>query len=233
MQRIPVRGSRDTGRHPEMNGVDEDLEILDGRVGQDAMSQVEDVAVAAARAVQHVARPLANQVWRPQQHSRVEIALDAQPVTDEAPSLVERQAPVERHYVRPGIRYRLEQTRGISAEVDARHAERLECPEDCACMAHDARLIVFARKRAHPRVEQLDRLGASRNLSLEVSAGRSGRAGPLARPNPSRAPAALGRSPGLPRTSFWACGSRPGIGPPLVGGPIPFVYRKALRCAWV
>src|SRR5439155_21717319 len=103
MQRIPVRGSRDTGRHPEMNGVDEDLEILDGRVGQDAMSQVEDVAVAAGRAVQHVARPLADQGWRPQQHSRGEIALAAQPVTDQGPSLVEPPAPGEGHYVRARI----------------------------------------------------------------------------------------------------------------------------------
>src|SRR5438876_10797599 len=124
MQRIPVRGSGDICRHPGMNGVREDLEILDGRVGQDAVAQVEDVAVATARTAQHVARPLANEVCRPQQHSRVEIALDAQPVTDAAPTLVERHAPVERHDVRPGLRYRLELPRGTGAEMAAPPAER-------------------------------------------------------------------------------------------------------------
>src|SRR6266571_33627 len=168
MQRIPVRRSRNICRHPGMNSVDQDLEILDGRFGQDAVSQVEDMAVAATRATKHVARSFANEVGRSQQHGRVEVALNPRPCADAAPSFVKRQAPVEGHDVRPGIRYRLEQTQGVGAEVDAGNAERLERPEYCARMVHDSRLIVFARKRAHPRVEQLNRLRAGGNLSLEV-----------------------------------------------------------------
>src|SRR5579864_3935674 len=105
-----------------MNCVDENLQILDGRVGQNAVTQVEDVTVSAGSAAKHAARPLANNVRGAEQHSRVEVPLNAQSETDAAPSLVERHAPVEGHDVRPRLRYGLEQACGIGAEMDARHA---------------------------------------------------------------------------------------------------------------
>src|ERR1051325_3694279 len=141
MHRIPVTGSRDTGRHPRMDRLDEDLEVLDRRVGQHAMPQVEDVAAATTGAAQHVAGPRANQVGGTEQHGRVEVALDPQP-DDPAPSLVEWHAPVERNDVWSGFRYRLEQARGVGAEVDARHAQGFERGEDGARVAQNTRFVV-------------------------------------------------------------------------------------------
>src|SRR5260370_8386755 len=84
------------------------------------MSEVEDVAGPAGRAAKDVARAFAYQLRRAEQDGRVQVALDAPVVTDSLPAGVERNAPVERHDVRPSRRNRLGPRCGVLPEMDPR-----------------------------------------------------------------------------------------------------------------
>src|SRR5205807_8868062 len=104
MHRTPVLGSGDIGGQPRVHGLDEQLEVFDGRLGQHAMTEVEDVAGPAARPSQHVIRPRSDQVGRSEQHGGIEVALDAMLVSDPIPALVKRDTPVQRDDVwGPGL----------------------------------------------------------------------------------------------------------------------------------
>src|SRR6266540_3895383 len=87
-----------------MNRLDQDLEILDRRFGQNAVTEVEDVARLSAGAAQHFTRAFADQVRWAEQHRWVEIALNPAREADSAPSVLQSYAPVQGHYVRTGLR---------------------------------------------------------------------------------------------------------------------------------
>src|SRR5207302_8383327 len=103
MQRIPVEGSRDMGRHPGMNSLDEQLEIGDGRVRKDTVSEVEDVARAPARAPQHVTCAIADEIGRTEQHRGVKVALDCAGVADSPPALLPPHPPIHPDQVATGF----------------------------------------------------------------------------------------------------------------------------------
>jgi hypothetical protein len=56
--------------------LDEPLQMLDRGGRQHAVTEVEHVAPAAARAAQDVARPRLDDVPRREEHRRIEVALD-------------------------------------------------------------------------------------------------------------------------------------------------------------
>ena len=62
------------------------------------MTEVEDVPVAPARALEHVERRRLETVPRREQRGRIEVALHAS-LADELPAFVERDAPVEPDHV--------------------------------------------------------------------------------------------------------------------------------------
>src|SRR6266566_5418221 len=96
MQRMPVEGSGDMGRHPGMNSLDEQLEVRNRRIRKHPVSEIEYVARAASRAPQHIARPLADEIGWSQQHRGVQVALDCPRVADPSPAFVQRHPPVQR-----------------------------------------------------------------------------------------------------------------------------------------
>src|ERR1700726_33267 len=120
MHKTPT-DSRDTRDLPLVDRLDQDLQVLERGRGQHAMPEVEDVTRLAARAPKDVARALAYQLGRAEEDGRIEVALDAPVMTDSLPAGLEWHAPVERHDVWAGRCNRLEQRRGVRAEVDARH----------------------------------------------------------------------------------------------------------------
>src|SRR5690242_16407509 len=99
-----------------MHGLDEQLKVLDARVGRDAMPEVEDVSQPSVGAAQDVDRARADHAGRPKQHSRVEVALQAAFEPDALPPLIEVDAPVERHDVRAGRGDELEQSGRAGAD---------------------------------------------------------------------------------------------------------------------
>src|SRR5437879_2035697 len=135
MHRMPV--SADIRGHPCVDRFDEQLKIFNAGFGKDTVSEVEDVAEAAVGASQHVARPLPDQVGRPEQHRGVEVSLDASVVPDSLPSLVERHTPVQRDDVRARACDGLQQAGGIGPEVDPGHSEWSKWLEYRASVLHD------------------------------------------------------------------------------------------------
>src|SRR6059036_284308 len=119
MHRIPVVGSRDTSRHPRMHRLDEQLKILDVGLGQDAVAEIEDVTRSPRGATQDVARTLDHESGRSEQHGGVEIALHTALESKAAPTLVERNPPVEGNDVRAGLDDRLQQGRGTGALLES------------------------------------------------------------------------------------------------------------------
>src|SRR5467141_1950136 len=120
MQRMPVDGSADMRGDPGVNGLDQQLQILDAGFRKYTVAEVEDVARTAPGSAQHIARALADKVGRPEQDRGVEVALDAVVVTDATPSFVELDSPVEGDDVRTGFGDRLEQAGGVGPEMDPR-----------------------------------------------------------------------------------------------------------------
>ena len=68
----------------------ERLHVLERRLRQDAVAEIEDVARAAGRAPQHVVGGGQQALGRTEQQRRIEVALDARGRADARPRLVER-----------------------------------------------------------------------------------------------------------------------------------------------
>src|SRR5450759_1254968 len=69
-------------------------EVVARRVGEHTVAEVEDVPWPSARERENLTRLARDHLERREHHPRVEVALNAE-VTDPAPGLVERQAPVD------------------------------------------------------------------------------------------------------------------------------------------
>src|SRR6266508_302462 len=106
MHRTPVEGSRDIGGDPRVDGLDEQPEVFDSRLGQHSVAEVEDVTRPAGRQAQYVTSPRSDQIGRSEHHGGVKVALDAAFVSDAIPTFVEWDAPVQRHDVWPRLRDR-------------------------------------------------------------------------------------------------------------------------------
>src|SRR5438270_12354076 len=101
MQRIPVESRIDWD--PFLDRLDQQLEVLQRRVGKDAVAEVEDVAGAPAGPSQHVPGPPADQLGRAEQDGRVAVALDAT-LAEPGPAGVAAHSPIDGGDAGPGLR---------------------------------------------------------------------------------------------------------------------------------
>ncbi len=101
------------------------LHIFDRRAGNDAVAQIEDVSRTAAGLLEDLAHALAEQISAGEQQDGVEIALHRDRVAESGPALVQGHPPIEADDVGAGFAHGRQQGRGIHAEVDDRHAQRL------------------------------------------------------------------------------------------------------------
>src|SRR6266566_7579936 len=172
MHSTPVAGSGDTRDLPLVDGVHQQLQILERGRRQHSVAQVEDVAQTTARSAQNPAGALAHELGRAQQHSRIEIALYAAVVTDTLPADIEWHAPVERYNVRARRHDRLEQRGGVRPEMDARNIDWFQGFENRASVSENSSLVVLNRQGADPGVEKLYRARTSRDMRHQVSGHR-------------------------------------------------------------
>ena len=113
----------------------------------------------------------------PGQHERrVEVALHDEVVTQPAPGVADRRAPVEPEHGRSGRVHRFEEVVAADAEVDRRRvrvagAEFVEHPPR---VGQHVPVVVAAGERAGPRVEQLEGAGAVAELGVDEGDGRFG-----------------------------------------------------------
>src|SRR5437899_3089333 len=99
MQRTPVSGGI---WHPRVYSVHQELQVLERRLRQHSMAEVEDVAAASAGPPENLAGSLLDHLTRRQQDRRVEVALDSAPDADPPPALVEGHPPIQADQVGTG-----------------------------------------------------------------------------------------------------------------------------------
>src|SRR2546422_501812 len=145
------------GRNTFAHCLYERLEILQRAAREHAVTEVEDVTGPSGGPPQHLARTQDDVLDRPEQHRRVEVALDPMFVADTPPTGVEVDAPVERDDVRAGGGDQFEQPCRGRAEMDPGHAVSMRGVEDSPRGRQDTQLIVSGRQRPDPAVEQLQR----------------------------------------------------------------------------
>ena len=134
------------------------------RLREHAVAEVEDVARAPVRARQDVERLALDDVPGGRERRRIEVALHGA-VPDEAPSLVEREAPVEADHVAACGGEAAEEVGGAGSEVDRRDVDGAEDP--CA-PRRDARLVLCGREGPDPGVEELHDVSAGHDLRRDV-----------------------------------------------------------------
>ncbi len=150
-----------------MHDVDERLDVVDGSLRNDAVSQVEDVARASGCLVENRARTFGGDFAGSAKQKRVDVALDGVIVTNAFPGIVERNAPIDTDDGTAGITLRFEERGGVGAEVNDGHAGCFEVAEDVADVRRDVLAIVFGRKSAGPGIEELNGLHAGFDLSAK------------------------------------------------------------------
>src|SRR5262245_57940949 len=107
-----------------MNHVDQRNYVVDGRVRQDAVAEVEDMAAMTANTFQDAPRTPPQLVARREQRHRVEVALDADVVANSFPGDVQVDAPVDTNYVPARSAHQLQQAGSARAEVNHRNTRR-------------------------------------------------------------------------------------------------------------
>src|SRR5438105_6021387 len=117
--------------------LDEAAQAVARRLRENAVPQVEDVPRASTGAREHGARLARADVERPDERSGLQVALDAEVRADPRPGLVERDPPVHADDIAPRARHRLEQVRGVRAEMDGGRVAVAQGPKDpCAVWQH-------------------------------------------------------------------------------------------------
>src|ERR687887_2481912 len=107
-------------RRSLVDELDQPAQVRRIGVRQDPVTEVEDMAAAAARATKHVERRSLGPLPRPEEQCGVEVALHPAVEADRRPSSVEPDAPVEPDHVAPGLRHQVQEAGGTGAEVDRR-----------------------------------------------------------------------------------------------------------------
>ena len=140
------------------------------------MSQVEDVASPPRRPLEHIVGRAEHALERCQQDRRVQISLNCPVGADALPGLVKRRPPVGADDVAACRAQFGEDSAGADAEMNRRHAERLDRVEQPACVRQDEFAIVGGIQRADPRVEYLHRVDAGLDLRDQVVGNHLGQA---------------------------------------------------------
>src|ERR1019366_1949587 len=152
----------------------ERLDVLERRRRQNAMAEIENVAVSSARARQHIVGRGEHAIERPEEKRWIEVALDPAIEADALPRFVERDAPVGADHIATGFAQLAENRRRADAEMNRRHIVCGERVEDPPCVREDELAVVARVQRADPRVEDLHRVDAGFNLRDEIVADDAG-----------------------------------------------------------
>ena len=140
-------------------------EMLDRRVGQHAVAQVEHVSGPAAGAGEDVASLPLHRIPGTEQDRGIQVPLDRAVVTDRRPGLVERDAVVDAEGVAPRVPHQLQQVPRPHPEVDRRHIRAGDPLEHPGRVRVHGAAIVVSIQHPDPRVEQLHRVHAGIDLA--------------------------------------------------------------------
>jgi len=151
--------------------LDEEADVLDRRVRQDAVAEVEDVPGATGSLVEDLLGLASQVVTGSEERGRVEVALDGAIGADCRPGVGQCDTPVDADHIGTGGGEQGQEASRASAEEDDRDVERLERGDDALCPGQDSALVVEGAERTGPAVEELHGLDASCDLCLQVGDG--------------------------------------------------------------
>src|SRR5881394_2548935 len=103
-----------------MDGLDERLNMLRGRVLRDPMAQVEYMARPGAKRRQDAPRLGGNRLGRTEKRHRVHVSLKRHPCAHATASLSQVGLPVDAERIRTGVGHRLQPEAPAFGEEDAR-----------------------------------------------------------------------------------------------------------------
>src|SRR5712692_6190578 len=88
-----------------MHGLDHRDHVIDRSLGKDAVAQIKNMSRLSARALQNVFDAPAYFLGLGEQYGRIQISLDADPVSDRSPAFIQMDPPVEPDDVAAGGAY--------------------------------------------------------------------------------------------------------------------------------
>ncbi len=101
-----------------VNQIDQGANMVDGSLGQDAVSEVEDMAGAAGGLLEDSSGLAVDLIAWGQEYDRIEVPLNGDAVAESFPGLVELDPPVEPDDAAAGPPLMLKQRGGARAEMD-------------------------------------------------------------------------------------------------------------------
>ena len=141
---------------------------FDGRAGQDAVSEIEDMASPFARFVQNCVCLRLHRREIGQKRYRVKIALNRLATADLRPGPVKRYAPVNADHVTAERCHLVEHRACIGAEIDDRDAAFLCAGDHLPRIGCDETGIIARTKCPSPAVEHLHRVCPSLCLLKQI-----------------------------------------------------------------
>ena len=164
-----MRSSRRSREPPRTTA----LTVSGGVPDLHAVAEVEDVTGLAPGRPQHGPGARHRVLGRPEQQGGVEVALDGDRAGP-GPRLGDGDAPVHREHVEAQRGQPLEVGGGAGGEEDGRDAGLPDGRGDAREVGEAERLQVLAGQLAQPALEDLGRLGAGRDLRLQLDHRRPG-----------------------------------------------------------
>lgn len=150
--------------------VDECADVVDGRGGEYAVAEVEDMSGSSAGVVEDAARLLANDGDGSEQDGGVEVSLHGDVVAEAIPGEVEWDAPVESDDVAAGVALVFEEGAGVGAEVDGGDVW-VELREQAFHVGLDEAEVMVGCECSDPAIEELECLCAGVGLRVQVEDG--------------------------------------------------------------
>ena len=140
-----------------VDNLDQGSDMIDGRMRQNAVSQVEDMAWASAGLPQDSAGLTLDLLERGEEDDGIEVPLHGDAVAKPCPSLVQLDAPIQADHRAPRIPLEVQQRARIGPEVD-RGDRRIEPGEETCHVWLDEPPIVRRAESPNPAIENLQGL---------------------------------------------------------------------------
>src|SRR5438552_4560482 len=138
---------------------------------KDPVAKIEHMAGAVSDTLQHIRRRRSPYVRWTEECRRIQVPLNSAVFADVPPGLIDRDSPVDADDVPSRGGKGFEESGRPRAEMDAWDSRLTDFTKETACERGHVRFIIPGAQGTGPTVEQLEGLGARRDLGPEVLRG--------------------------------------------------------------
>ncbi len=144
--------------------LNDSLDVLDWRLGQNAVSEIDDVPGPCAGSAQKIGNLGAKLRQGCEKRDRIQIALNGGTVADVHPRLVDIDAPVDADDIAAGGVQFAEKSARTRTEVNNGNAGGANAFDQSARIGLNEADVIFGAERAHPAIEDLNGARAGADL---------------------------------------------------------------------